>query len=193
MRTLAQLSHIAFLVSSVQTAVNGLAPFDFFVGPADSWEVEGTLEIYVGPPASNGKILLIEPEADGAYRRALSKRGPGLHHIAIDVLSVAQYISEISSSGWLLHPKSLQTIRHSKTAYLARPGFPGLIEIQEKDVLPNAPMFIEHLEMPLDDRLASLVKSLGIDGISGSHDGKLWIVCGFGKRVHAEIFWNSNC
>jgi len=79
----AKINHIAFLVNSVEkaAAIPDLAPF--FKGPAETWEGEGTLEIYVGPPEATARLLLMEAVKDGAYRRALQKRGPGLHHIAI--------------------------------------------------------------------------------------------------------------
>ncbi len=73
-----QLSHIAFLVTSAHEAAKVAKKFGFSVSTAESWEGEGTLEIYVGDPSLTNRLLLMEPEHDGAYRRALKKRGPGL-------------------------------------------------------------------------------------------------------------------
>jgi len=41
-------SHIALLLPSVTKAASRLKIFDFPIGPAQPWEGEGTLEIYVG-------------------------------------------------------------------------------------------------------------------------------------------------
>ena len=53
-------------------------------------------------------------------------------HLAIDVLNLESYIESLAGSGWLLHPISIKTMKQSQTVYLARPGFPGLIEVQER-------------------------------------------------------------
>lgn len=87
------------------------------------------------PSVKANSLLLMEPIKPGAYQRVLEKRGPGLHHLAIDVLHLEQYIESLAGSGWLLHPVSIKTMKQSQTAYLARPGFPGLIEVQERKEL----------------------------------------------------------
>src|ERR1019366_4758502 len=100
---IASFNHIAFLVPSVRATAESNELKAFPIGPAEKWEGEGTLEIYVGPEASVGRLLLREPVADGAYRRAMNKRGTGLHHIAIDVLDLEAFVSYLSGTGWLLH------------------------------------------------------------------------------------------
>ncbi|MDD4976749.1 MAG: VOC family protein [Bacteriovorax sp.] len=123
-----QLSHVALLVPSVRKAADYLRKFDFQIGKEEEFEGEGTREIYVEGHKPNS-LLLMEPLAKGPYHRALHKRGPGVHHIAIDVLNLELYLESIASSGWLLHPMSIKTIKEAHTAYLARPGFPALIEV----------------------------------------------------------------
>ena len=120
-------------------------------------------------------LLLMEPIKDGAYSRAMSKRGPGLHHIAIDVLNIEVYIDQLAGSGWLLHPKSLHTIKHSKTAYLARPDMPTLIEVQQQDTLSDHhPMFISKLEIPnLSTKNIEMFDRLGLTQIQNSSTDNL--------------------
>ena len=84
----------------------------------------------------------MQPTKDGSYQRALKKRGPSLHHIAIDVLNLDQFINDISKSGWLLHPNSLESIKDLRVAWLARPGFPALIEVTEVKEFSTAPEFV---------------------------------------------------
>ena len=50
-----------------------------------------------------------------------------------------------------------------RTAYLARPGFPALIEVQEKKTLMDGPLFVDGVALNFDAGLASLVKSVGLD------------------------------
>jgi hypothetical protein len=185
-----RLSHIAFLVDSVHEAAEVPAKFGFPVGPAESWEGEGTLEIYVGDPSHAARLLLMQPEKEGAYKRALRKRGPGLHHIAVDVLDLEGYILSLAGSGWLLHPRSVETMKEVKVAYLARPGFPALIEVQERESLTTAPFFIRRFEMPIVPDQARLLQALGVTEVEASEDKKWWLTCG-DVRFRADGLWAS--
>ncbi len=169
------LNHIALLVPSVAKSAEYLKQFNFKIGPTDQWEGVGTLEIYVGDLQNEmANLLLMEPVKDGAYSRAMSKRGPGLHHIAIDVLNIEDYIDQLAGSGWLLHPKSLHTIKHSKTAYLARPEMPTLIEVQQQDILSDRPFFISELEIPnLSTKNIEMLGLLGLTQIQNSSTDNL--------------------
>ncbi len=141
------LNHIALLVPNAVKAAEYLRQFDFKIGPAQPWEGEGTLEVYVGDLDSQmGNLLLMEPVKEGAYTRAMTKRGPGLHHIAIDVLNLKTFIDELSGTGWLLHPKSLKTVEDTQTAWLVRPGVPALIEVQQRDTIKELQPFITNLK-----------------------------------------------
>ena len=70
--------HVAILVKSVERSAERLRTLGFPIGPTEKWAGEGTLEIYVGESDRRAKLLLMEPYQQGAYSRALSKRGPGL-------------------------------------------------------------------------------------------------------------------
>ncbi len=157
-------SHVAILVPSVRKAANFLRKFDFQIGEEEEWEGEGTLEVYVNSDKANS-LLLMQPNKPGSYQRALEKRGPGLHHLAIDVLNLEDYIQSLSGSGWLLHPRSLKTIKQFQTAYLARPGFPGLIEVQEREELQDLKLFVNHIDLKMEPSLAELLKPIGLDSI----------------------------
>lgn len=159
-----QPSHVAILVPSVRKASDFLRQFNFKIEKEEIWDGEGTKEIYVERDKSNS-LLLMEPIKPGAYQRALDKRGPGLHHLAIDVLNLETYIESLSDSGWLLHPMSIKTIKQSQTAYLARPGFPGLIEVQERSELNERTLFVERISMQMHLSFAGLLKHIGLDSI----------------------------
>lgn len=160
-------SHVAILVPSVRKAADYLGKLDFEIGEEELFEE--TREIYVQGGEQNS-LLLMEPKGPGSYERALKKRGPGLHHLAIDVLDIQKYLSTLSGSGWLLHLNSLKSLDHG-TAYLARPGFPGLIEVQEKEKLGDGPLFVEQIAVNFDSKLAGLVKVLGLEELVKSTTG----------------------
>lgn len=153
-------SHVAILVPSVRKAADHLRRFDFEIGEEDVFPE--TREIYVQGSERNS-LLLMEARDTGSYRKALRKRGPGIHHLAIDVLDLEGFLSSIAGSGWFLHLNSLQTMKDFRSAYLARPGFPALIEVQEKAELMDGPLFVDGVTLPFDPGLARLVKSVGLD------------------------------
>jgi hypothetical protein len=159
-----QPNHVAILVPSVRKAADYLRQFNFQIGKEEVWDGEGTKEIYIERDKSNS-LLLMEPIKPGAYQRALEKRGPGLHHLAIDVLNMDSFIESITGSGWLLHPASLKTMKQSQTAYLAKPGFPGLIEVQQRDELLERPLFISEINVSLNEKSESLLTAIGLTQI----------------------------
>jgi hypothetical protein len=155
-------SHVAILVPSVRKAADHFRQLGFDI--EDEEVFPETREIYVHGSERNA-LLLTEARDTGSYRRALEKRGPGIHHLAVDVLDLDGFLHSISGSGWLLHLNSLKTIKDHRTAYLARPGFPALIEVQEKKELMDGPLFVDGILLDFDDSVASLVTSAGLDHI----------------------------
>lgn len=178
------LNHVALLVRSVERSAKVLKKLGCEIGPREEFESEGTAEIYVGPDARSAKLLLLEPiKEDAPYGRAMKKRGPGLHHVAIDVKDVESFVAGLWGSGWYLHPRTLQTVRKTKTAWLARPGTAMLIEAQQRAELSKAKPFITKLELPLTEKERAMVDALGVSGLlRPSADGKSWLEID-GKRL----------
>jgi hypothetical protein len=125
------IDHIAFLVSSLEDSVEQMVQRGHLVEPPQSFPSEGTREAYVGPAGSGGRILLIEATGEGPYRETMERRGPGLHHVAITVTDLDDFLESPTVSCWFLHPRSFKTRRESGTVWLARPGVEALIEVFE--------------------------------------------------------------
>lgn len=178
------LNHVALLLPSVERASEVLRPLGAKINPAAQWEGEGTLEIYVGDLDSQmASLLLMEPIQDGAYRHAMKKRGPGLHHLAIDVLHIEDFLDSVAGSGWLLHPRSVKMIRQSKTAYLARPGVPTLIEVQEREELRTHVPLVEEVRIPhLKAQELQMFQALGLSQVLTSPTAELELTL-VGKKV----------
>lgn len=171
------LNHVALLCRSVERAAAKLRAMGFEIGAREIFEGEGTAEIYVGgADAKRGLILLMEPVAPGAYERAMKRRGPGLHHIAVDVPAIAPFLAEIARSGWLLHPNSLTSHARHRTVYLIRPGFPAIIEIQEREghaTRLQAPALVTGLRLATAEaRAENLLACLGLAELRGNPDGR---------------------
>ena len=179
----ASLSHVAVLVPSAKNAAAVCKASDWELGPVEDFPSEGTREIYVGPPAKGALLLLMEATGPGPYRKALEKRGPGLHHVAIDVASIDEYVKSLVGSGWLLHPTSLQTLAKRQTVYLSRPGLRALIEVQQPDKLsPDRAKFISEVFIEGDREHKRLVDALRVEGVQLAGKEGAGLVIG-GRRL----------
>lgn len=167
-------SHVAVLVPSVRKAAEYLSRFDFQIDKEEEWEGEGTREIYVERDKANS-LLLMEPIRPGAYQRAMEKRGPGLHHFAIDVPNIEVYLESLTGSGWFLHPISIKTLKKTQTAYLVRPGFPALIEVQERKELSKRSLFVVEVGIPMEPDFSSLTGCLGLSSIVRQSSGDVML------------------
>lgn len=175
-----QLDHVALLVKSVEATSKRLAALGWPVNDIESFPGEGTRECYVGSPDHTARLLLCEAaDPDGPYGRALAKRGPGIHHVAVNVTALDDYIDDLSGSGWLLLPQSLRTIRDGRTAWLARPGTGLLVEVHER-TSKDRPAFLTRLEIPGGPRLSLRLERLApqgarLVGLAVSTDERAWI------------------
>lgn len=177
-------SHVALLVPSVRRAADYLKRFGFEMSSEEIWDGEGTKEIYFEKEKANS-LLLMEPFKPGAYQRAMEKRGPGLHHLAVDALDVDTFISSVAESGWLLHPISEKTLEKTRTIYLFRPGFPALIEVQERKELGEDPLFVTDIALPFSSDLNPLVKHIGLEKIVRASTGPATLTMA-GKTVEMK-------
>lgn len=140
------INHVALVLPDVESTASVLKKYNFKVGEVDLFESMGTKEIYIESEKS-ASLLLIQPTKEGSYQRSLEKRGPSLHHIAIDVLNIDQFLNGIVESGWLLHPNSLWSIKDLSVAWLVRPGFPALIEVTEVKGFKSAIEFVGGIKL----------------------------------------------
>ncbi len=157
------IDHCAVLVTSIEDALAKM-PAGCIHGKIHTYISEGTREVYVHHPESDqGRILLMQAVSEGPYQRAMQKRGPGLHHICIRVENIQEFIEEICSSGFLLHPKSLASFSHG-VVYLCRPGIPFLVEVEnltdEQRESHIRPGLVSAVTMPIAPENARIVESV---------------------------------
>ena len=176
--SMTQLDHIALVVPQLEPVLARLDHVAGQIGPVEAFPSEGTREVYVGEGAA--KLLLMEPtSSEGPYARALAKRGPGLHHVALHTPDLAGFLGEVR--GWLLLPASAQTIANSKTAWLARPGVPTLLEVHEAPLTSGEPL-VSAVELPAE--LGNLYPTAGL---TRSPDEATWLTIG-GVRMSAQAW-----
>jgi hypothetical protein len=162
------LNHVAILVENIETALAKCYFPSHLLCKIEEFESEGTRELYIGSNKQMGRLLLIQANRAGPYHTALNKRGPGLHHIALDVLNIDEYVASLTGSGWFLHPKSLEFYKSHKQVFLSRPGVPVLIEIQHKEKLIDNNYFIEELCFPFQEE--RLINSLVCDRLKVANE-----------------------
>lgn len=159
------IDHVAFLVESLETV---LAHVSGPAGPIDEFPSEGTRECYVGSPDASARLLLIEAIGKGPYADALEKRGPGLHHVGIDVPDIDAFLKTLTGTGWHLHYRSFETRRTSNTVWLVQRGVGAMVEVHERAPALGKP-FVEALTVRgLEDRAARLFDGAQIEVSCGS-------------------------
>ena len=170
---MAHLDHVALLVQDLEATLGRLDFPAEEVGPIEEFPGEGTREIYLGQ--GSARLLLLQPlGTSGPYARAMEKRGPGLHHVALHTPELDSFLGDVR--GWLLHPASIETIARWRTAWLARPGVPTLVEVHEAEPLEEPPC-VSSVEVP-----AALDAVSPAAGLSTSVDGDAWITAR-GRRM----------
>jgi hypothetical protein len=119
----------------------------------------------VGEESLLGRLLIVEAIGIGPYQRAIEKRGPGLHHLALNVSDLEEFILSLSGSGWLLHPHSIASMKY-KTAWLTRPGMPLLIEVHQIKPQETPSFFVEEISFPEIFHGGSLLQNLACPQLS---------------------------
>ena len=172
------LDHVALVVPELEPVVERLGLAPELIGPIEEFPSEGTREVYVGNGTAS--LLLLQPlTSDGPYARALGKRGPGLHHVALRTPDLEEFLRGVR--GWLLHPASVDTIARSRTAWLARPGVPTLVEVQEASAAEGEPL-VTAVEVP--GPLDALTPSAGLDA---SPDGTIRLTVAGRRRSVSDL------
>ena len=86
-------------------------------------------------PVGESNIELIEPKGNDGLRRFLDKRGPGLHHIAVEVEGIENALTLLKSLGVpLIDESPRKGARGHKVAFVHPKATGGvLIELVEPD------------------------------------------------------------
>lgn len=135
-----KIDHVAIAVADTDEAlakykqVLGLEPDVREV--VASQKTEATL-LPIGEPSVNGvtSIELISPKGNDGLARFLEKRGPGLHHIAIEVEGIEGALSLLKSLGVpLIDESPRKGARGHKVAFVHPKATGGvLVELVEPD------------------------------------------------------------
>ena len=182
------LDHIALLVSELEPVLERLSELGLPADEIETFPGEGTREVYLGDPERPARLLLLQPISPGPYARALAKRGPGLHHVALRVADLDVFASQIP--GWLLHPHSLESRAAASTLWLARPGVGTLLEVTPGAGGASGAGSVQVGVALADPALAALLSLSAAGGpLAGleAAEGAPWIQVGASRRLLPEL------
>lgn len=179
------LDHVALLVPHIETALERLGELAAEAGAIEEFPNEGTRELYIGGEERLARLLLMQPLGDkGPYARALSKRGPGLHHLGLQTPDLHGFLARLRH--WLVHPRALVGWPESRQLWLARPGIGALLEVREGPLLDGEAL-VSKVEVPitagLDDAL-----NLGVPALQCSPDQICRLTLGGRQIAIAQLF-----
>ena len=127
---MAQLDHIGIAVRSIAEARRLYESLGLAVVHEETIEPEQVRTALL--PAGDARIELLEPTSpDSPVGRFLAKRGPGLHHIALQVENIAATLDELKAQGARLLSDDLQIGAGGHLYFFVHPSSAGgvLLEI----------------------------------------------------------------
>jgi len=183
------LDHVSILVGSVDAASRLFVDSGIKIGQKESFGDVGTEEIYIGDSESRALLLLQAAVANGVYMRALQKRGPGIHHVAVCSNDFSAANEKLSGLGWLVHPGSLRNYKQGATLFYVRPGVGTILELITTKEAPSGHALISEVMVHTDSGKENYVDGIGIPGLNGSNAGEPYLVI-HGRRWNVDEIAN---
>ena len=84
-----------------------------------------------GPPGAAGRIELLQPDAgDNPVRRFVDKRGPGIHHVALEVDDLHALCGRLKAAGVRLIDEAPRPGAHGTTVVFVHPQSTGGVLVE---------------------------------------------------------------
>lgn len=131
-----KIDHVAVAVENIDNALEKYAAL-FGVAASDREVVASQKTEAALLPIGESNIELIEPKGNDGLKKFLDKRGPGLHHIAVEVEGIEEALATLKALGLPLIDETPRVgARGHKVAFVHPKATGGvLIELVE----PEAP------------------------------------------------------
>ena len=130
-----ELDHIGIAVQSIAEARKLYESLGLAVVHEETVEQEQVRTAMI--PAGDARIELLEPTApDSPVARFLSKRGPGLHHIALHVEDISAALETLKAQGARLISDDIQIGAGGHLYFFVHPSSAGgiLLEICQNPI-----------------------------------------------------------
>ena len=121
-----RIDDVAYLVPNIDEALKSFAALGIAPGAREVVASQKTEACLL--PIADGNIELISPAGNESLQRFLEKRGPGLHHVALEVENIEAAIAELEAQGLPLIDKTPRIgARGHKVAFAHPKAFGGLL------------------------------------------------------------------
>jgi len=108
-RSVPIIDHVGIAVNSIEAAVSGWSAL--LGGPPtgeERVESEGVRVAFFG--SGHGRIELLEPlDGDSPIARHLERRGPGVHHVCLEVPDLEATLRRAEDEGWTAIPPAIRS------------------------------------------------------------------------------------
>ena len=164
-----RLDHVALAVRDLATVQKAYEAAGYLCGDLGEFPSENTREIYI--ESRPVRILLQEPLSDaGPIARHLARRGPGVHHLGLQVPDLGAYLDGLAGTGWYFTSSTFKLIRQIGTAWLVRPAEGLLVHVSQarREPEPDGPPPTIHrvlLASTNPEASNRYLKSLGIANV----------------------------
>jgi methylmalonyl-CoA/ethylmalonyl-CoA epimerase len=126
MSTVTRIDHVAYLVPDIDAALASFAALGIAPGARELVASQKTEACLL--PIADGNIELISPAGNESLQRFLDKRGPGLHHVALEVENIEAALADLEAKGLPLIDKTPRIgARGHKVAFVHPKAFGGLL------------------------------------------------------------------
>jgi len=126
MSTVTRIDHVAYLVPDIDAALASFAALGIAPGAREVVASQKTEACLL--PIADGNIELIAPAGNESLQRFLDKRGPGLHHVALEVENIEAALADLEAKGLPLIDKTPRIgARGHKVAFVHPKAFGGLL------------------------------------------------------------------
>lgn len=121
-----RIDHVAYLVPDIDAALKSFAALGLAPGAREVVASQKTEACLL--PIADGNIELISPAGNESLQRFLEKKGPGLHHVALEVENIEAAIADLEAQGLPLIDKTPRVgARGHKVAFVHPKAFGGLL------------------------------------------------------------------
>jgi methylmalonyl-CoA/ethylmalonyl-CoA epimerase len=135
-----KIDHLGIAVESLDAARRLYESLGLKVAPPETIEHEQVSVAMI--PVEGGRIELLEPTSEHSpVRRFLQKRGPGLHHIALQVNDIAATLATLKEQGARLVSDQVQHGAGGHLYFFVHPSSAGgvLLEICQDVAASDSP------------------------------------------------------
>jgi methylmalonyl-CoA/ethylmalonyl-CoA epimerase len=141
MPTIRRIDHLAILVEDIDQAAafwrDGLG-----MSIAHQQDVPAEQARIAFLPVGDGEIELVQPTTtDSGLRRYLEKRGPGMHHVCLQVDDIEAMLAQLQEKGFELINATPRTSQDGKKYAFIHPKSSGgvLVELYELPEYDSSP------------------------------------------------------